>query len=331
MKSYFFEGDLLIIGGGPIGLACGIEAQKVKLDYCILEKGVLVNSLYNFPEQMTFFSTSNLLEIGDVPFVAHSDKPTRKEALEYYRRVQESWELKIKLYTTVEGMKPVDNGYEVATSRGYAFAKAIIVSTGFYDTPRLLNVPGENLPKVKHFYDSPHPYVEQNILVIGAANSACDVALETFYKGANVTMAIRESEIYSKTKYWIKPNIENRIKEGSIKAYFNTTVSEIKEHVVVLNTPDGIVELENDFVLAMIGYKPNYLLFKQLGLPIEDDAAQKPIHNAETLETPLPNVYVAGVINAGMQTSTLFIENTRVHARQIMEDLTKKLALQKTH
>lgn len=325
MKLHNTSYDLIIIGGGPIGLVTGIAAQKAGLNYIILEKGVLVNSLYNFPEQMTFFSTSNLLEIGDVPFISHTDKPTRKEALEYYRRVQESWQLNIKLYTTVLAMNPADMGYEVVTDKGSVFAKAITICTGFYDTPRALNVPGEDLPKVKHFYDSPHPYVGQKVLVVGAANSACDVALETYYKGAEVTMAIRESEIYPKTKYWIKPNIENRIKEGSIKAYFNTTVKEIKEETVQLSTPDGIVEIENDFVLAMIGYTPDYNLFEKLGLPIENNEAKTPVHNTETLESALPNVYVAGVINAGLQTSTLFIENTRKHGEIIVNDLKGKL------
>lgn len=317
--------DLIIIGAGPIGLASGIAAEKANLNYLIVEKGVLVNSLYNFPEQMTFFSTSNLLEIGDVPFISHTDKPTRNESLEYFRRVQEAWGLNVKLYTKVEEMKPTDGGYNVVTNKGNAFAKAVIVCTGFYDTPRMLDVPGENLPKVKHFYDSPHPYVGQKLLVVGAANSACDVALETFYKGAEVTMAIRDSEIYSKTKYWIKPNIENRIKEGSIKAYFNTTVEEITVDAVRLKTPDGNVTLENDFVLAMIGYKPDYSLFEKLGLPISDDSHKTPLHNPETLETPLPNVYVAGVINAGLQTSKLFIENTREHADIIIRDVVTKL------
>tara|TARA_R110002020_G_scaffold295926_4_gene511574 strand:+ start:2764 stop:3741 length:978 start_codon:yes stop_codon:yes gene_type:complete len=323
LKTY----QLIIIGAGPIGLACGIEAAKAELDYIILEKGVLVNSLYNFPEQMTFFSTSNLLEIGEVPFVAHSDKPTRKEALEYYRRVHESWKLNVKLYTPVLNMKQEDGLYTIETKKETYKAQAVIVSTGFYDTPRKLNVPGESLPKVKHFYDSPHPYVNQKVLVVGAANSACDVALETYYKGAEVTMAIRESEIYPKTKYWIKPNIENRIKEGAIKAFFNTTVKEIKEYSVVLNTPDGELELENDFVLAMIGYTPNYDLFEKLGLPIQEGKDKQPIHNPETLETPLKNVYVAGVINSGMQTSKLFIENTRVHAEVIMQHLVNSLKL----
>lgn len=317
--------DLLIIGGGPIGLSCGIAAQKAKLNYCILEKGVLVNALYNFPEQMTFFSTSKLLEIGAVPFISHTDKPTRNEALEYYRRVQESWKLQIQLYTEVTRMTAVTDGYEVVTNKGSAFAKAVIVCTGFYDTPRMLSIPGEQLSKVKHFYDSPHPYVGQKVLVVGAANSACDVALETYYKGAEVTMAIRSHEIYPKTKYWIKPNIENRIKEGAIKAYFNTKLTEITPKTVCLDTPDGPVEIANDFVLAMIGYMPNYGLFETLGLPIDSDPHKTPLHNAETLETPMPKVYVAGVIKAGLRTSSLFIENTREHGDIIIKDVISKL------
>lgn len=317
--------DLIIIGAGPIGLVTGIAAQKAGLDYLIIEKGVLVNTIYNYPENMTFFSTSKLLEIGDVPFISHNDKPTRSEALEYYRRVQESWKLNIKLYTRVLEMKKGDDTYEILTDRGSAFAKAVTVSTGFYDTARKLDIPGEQLPKVKHFYDSPHPYVGQKILVIGAANSACDVALETYYKGAEVTMAIREDSIYEKTKYWIKPNIENRIKEGAIKAYYNTTVTEIKNDTVVLDTPDGALEIANDFVLAMIGYIPDYSLFDRLGLPINKDTYKTPVFDKETLETPLPRVYVAGVINAGLQTSKLFIENTRIHGEMIVQDLIGKL------
>ena len=317
--------DLIIIGAGPIGLACGIAAHKKGLNYLIVEKGVLVNTIYRYPENMTFFSTSKLLEIGRVPFVSHTDKPTRKEALEYYRRVQDTWKLRLKLYTQVQKMTAKDGGYEIETDKGNAFAKAVIVSTGFYDVARTLGVPGEDLPKVKHFYDSPHPYVDQKILVVGAANSACDVALETYYKNAEVTMAIRGEGLYEKTKYWIKPNIENRIKEGAIKAYFNTTVKEITPSTVILNTPDGKVILENDFVLAMIGYQPDYTLFEKLGLPVTDDETRTPIHNQETLETPLERVYVAGVIAAGMRTSKLFIENTREHGDMIIDDLITKL------
>ncbi|NVK85861.1 MAG: YpdA family putative bacillithiol disulfide reductase [Cytophagia bacterium] len=316
--------DVVIIGGGPIGLNCAIEAKKAGLSYVVLEKGVLVNSLYNFPTNMTFFSTSNLLEIGGVPFIAHNDKPTRREALEYFRRVQESWELDIKLYTEVKSMSHNGEVYQVLTTKGTFEAENVVVATGFYDTARKLNIPGEDLKKVKHFYDDPHPYVDQKVLVIGAANSACDVALETFYKGAEVTMAIRESEIYPKVKYWIRPNIENRIKEGSIQAYFNTTVKEIRPHEVVLETPEEEVTLENDFVLAMTGYMPNYQLFESLGIPVSDDEHKIPIHNEDTLETPLPGVYVAGVINSGMQTSKLFIENTRVHSEMIAKSILSK-------
>lgn len=316
--------DVVIIGGGPIGLNCAIEAKKAGLSYIVLEKGVLVNSLYNFPTNMTFFSTSNLLEIGGVPFIAHNDKPTRREALEYFRRVQESWGLKINLYTEVKSMSHNGEVYQVLTTKGTFEALNVIIATGFYDTARKLNIPGEDLKKVKHFYDDPHPYVDQKVLVIGAANSACDVALETYYKGAEVTMAIREAEIYPKVKYWIRPNIENRIKEGSIKAYFNTMVKEIKPHEVVLQTPEGEVTLENDFVLAMTGYMPNYQLFESLGLVISDDADKVPVHNPETLETPLSSVYVAGVINSGMQTSKLFIENTRVHSEMIVKSILQK-------
>ena len=319
--------DLIIIGGGPIGLNCAVEAQKAGLSYVVLEKGVLVNSIYNFPTNMTFFSTSNLLEIGDVPFIAHSDKPTRKEALEYFRRVKDSWNLNISLYTEVLEMRNEGGIHKLKTSKGKFQAESVIVSTGFYDTPRLLNIPGENLPKVRHFYDDPHPYVGQKVLVIGAANSACDVALETFYKGAEVTMAIREPEIYPRVKYWIRPNIQNRIKEGAVRAYFNTTVEEILVNKVILKTPNGKVTLENDFILAMTGYKPNYSLFENLGLHISKEAHKSPIHDTETLETPIKGVFVAGVINSGLETSKLFIENTRIHASMIMDTIKERKAI----
>ena len=317
--------DIIIIGAGPIGLNCAIEAHKNGLRAIVLEKGVIVNSIYNYPTNMTFFSTSKLLEIGGVPFVSHNDKPTRTEALEYYRRVVDSWKIDVRTYTEAQSMKRnADDSYIIRTNRESFESTHCIITTGFFDTPRLLNIPGEQLPKVKHYYDDAHPYVKQKILVIGAANSACDVALEGFYKGAEVTMAIRGDSIYKGVKYWIRPNIENRIKEGSIAAYFSSEVEEITEHEVVLKTPDGKVRLENDFVMAMTGYKPNYALFKRLGLAIKDDKDQTPVHDSETLETNLPNVYVAGVINAGLATSTLFIENTRVHAKMILKAIRKK-------
>ncbi|MEL7020761.1 MAG: YpdA family putative bacillithiol disulfide reductase [Bacteroidota bacterium] len=321
--------DLVIIGGGPSGINCGIAAQQAGLNYIILEKGKLVNSLYNFPANMTFFSTSKKLEIGNIPFISHVDKPTRKEALEYYRRLVTTYDLPIKYYEAVTAMSALetDEGYIISTTKGVYRSFAVVVATGYYDTPRLLNIPGETLPKVTHYYDDPHPYVGQKVLVIGAANSACDVALETYYKGAEVTMAIRGAGIYEKVKYWIKPNIENRIKEGAIRAYFHTTVQEIRPQTVVLQTPEGEQIIENDFVLAMTGYQPNYDFMRRLGIEIPDDEKRIPAYNNENLETNLPRVYLAGVVCAGMQTSKLFIENTRDHGQIIIADIRDKLSV----
>jgi thioredoxin reductase (NADPH) len=317
--------DLIIIGGGPTGLNCAIAAKKSGLKYLVLEKGLLVNSIYHFPINMTFFSTSKLLEIGDTPFISHTEKPTRREALEYYRRLQQSYDLKVNLYEPVVRMERQEDGlYLIQSERSQYLTESVIVATGFYDTPRLMNVPGEDLPKVKHYYDDAHPYIGQKVLVIGAANSACDVALETWNKGAEVTMAIREDNIYKGVKYWIRPNIENRIKEGSIIAHFNTIVKEIRPREVVLEGPDGEFTIENDFVMAMTGYKPNYDLLARLSLEIPDDEDQIPIHDPETLETSLPNVYLAGVVCAGMKTSTLFIENTRDHGEIIIRQILEK-------
>lgn len=317
--------DLVIIGGGPTGLNCAISAQKAGLNYMVIEKGVLVNSIYHFPINMTFFSTSRLLEIGNTPFISHAEKPTRREALEYYRRITDSWELNVKMYEEVQQMQPLGADYRIETNKATYLAHAVIIATGFYDTPRLMGVPGEDLPKVKHYYDDAHVYMGQKVLVIGAANSACDVALETWQKGAEVTMAIREGEIYSKVKYWIRPNIENRIHEGSIKAHFHTVVKEIRPREVVLEGPDGTFTIENDFVLAMTGYQPNYHFLEKLGIAIPDAEPRIPIHDKETLETSLPRVYLAGVVCAGMETNRLFIENTRNHGELIIHDLMKKL------
>ena len=319
--------DLIVVGAGPIGLTCGIEAKKAGLDYLIIEKGMLVNTIYNFPTNMTFFSTSKLLEIGDVPFISHSEKPTRREALEYYRRVQQSWDLKINYYEEVLGLEDELNGnYRLSTSKGDYTCKAVVLSTGFYDTPITLNIPGENLSKVRHYYDEAHPYVGQKLLIIGAANSACDVALETYHKGSEVTMVVRKATINPRVKYWIKPNIENRIKEGSIKAYFNTSVKSIHENYVMLDTPEGELKLENDFVLAMTGYKPDYTFFKKMGIGIGDDEYATPIYDEETLESSRPNVFLAGVINGGLKTNRFFIENTRHHAGLIMKAITRQVA-----
>lgn len=318
--------DLVIIGGGPTGLNCAIEAERAGLDYVVLEKGVLVNSLYHFPSNMTFFSTSKLLEIGNTPFISHSEKPTRSEALEYYRRLRENFELKVHTYEPVQGMERQSNGqYRIRTSKDTYEAHSVIVATGFYDCPRLMEVPGEDLPKVQHYYKDPHPYVGQKVLVVGAANSACDVALETWQKGAEVTMAIRGDEISPRVKYWIKPNIENRIKEGSIQAYFHTTVKEIRPKEVVLEGPEGEFIIDNDFVLAMTGYQPNFKLLENLGLAIPEDEGCIPKHDEKNLQTNLPNVYIAGVVCGGMKTSKFFIENTRDHAEVIVSQIKDKL------
>ncbi len=316
--------DLIIIGGGPTGINCAIEAKKAHLDYVILEKGVLVNSIFNFPANMTFFSTSKNLEIADVPFISHTDKPTRREALEYYRRLMESYDLAIDFDVEVKGMSKVDGNYEISTSEGIYRSKYVVVATGFYDKPNLMNVPGEDLPKVKHYYDEVHHYIRKKVLVVGGANSACDVALECWQKGADVTMAIRGPELYKKVKYWILPNIENRIKEGSIKAYFNTNIKEIKPKSVVLQSENKEITIENDFVLAMTGYSPNYELMDNLGIEIHDDALKTPVFNEDTLESNLPGVYLAGVMNGGLKTNKYFIENTRHHADIIVRDIELK-------
>jgi thioredoxin reductase (NADPH) len=317
--------DVLIVGAGPIGLACGIEAKKAGLTYCIIEKGCLVNSLYHYPLNMTFFSTSERLEIGEVPFISHGPKPNRGEALEYYRRVCSSWQLNVKLYEKVSEIHVANDFHHVKTTKGHYKAKAVILSLGFYDLPYLLNVPGEDLPKVRHYYDEPHPYFNQNIVVVGAANSAVDVALETYRKGANVTMVIRESSILDSVKYWVRPDIENRIKEGSIKAYFNAQMVEIKPDSVMINTAEGRKEIENDFVLAMTGYQPPFEFMKSCGIKFHDDPFHTPVYDEETMETNVKNLFLAGVVCGGLKTNKWFIENSRVHAEMIMGNLKARL------
>ena len=319
--------DVIIIGGGPIGLACGINAKKAGLKYLILEKGVLVNSLYNYPVNMTFFSTSERLEIGNVPFVSNNNKPTRNEALEYYRRIVTSFDLNIHLFEKVADVKKTGNYFKVITDKSAYESLNIIVSTGFYDIPFLLNVKGEELKKVKHYYDDPHFYAFQNVLVIGAANSAIDAALETWRKGAKVTMVIRGDKISDRVKYWVKPDIENRIKEGSIKAYFNSTIAEIREHEVDILTSEGKVTIENDWVLSMTGYQPNIKFLQNLGIEISNDDVCKPTYNEANYETNINGIYLAGVICGGMNTHLLFIENSREHAEKIINDIVKKSAI----
>lgn len=319
--------DLIIIGAGPIGLACGIEAKKAGLNYLIIEKGCLVNSLYNYPHNMTFFSTSERLEIGEVPFISNNPKPTRPEALEYYRRVCTTWKLKVRLYEEVQKVTQDSRGqFQITTPKGTYSSKALVLALGFYDRPYLLNVKGENLPKVRHYYDEPHPYFGQKIVVIGAANSAVDVALETWRKGAEVTMVIREDKIRESVKYWVRPDIENRIKEGSIKAYFNSSVTKITPSAIEIETPKGIVTLENDFVLAMTGYQPPFEFMKAIGIRFQQDDFHTPVYNETTMESNIPNLYLAGVVIGGLQTNKWFIENSRVHAEIIINDLKKKIA-----
>lgn len=318
--------DVIIIGGGPIGLACGIQAKKAGLNYLIVEKGVLVNSLYNYPVNMTFFSTSERLEIGEVPFVTNNNKPTRIEALEYYRRIVTSFDLNIHLFEEVTRVKKKQDSFVIVTSKEEYKSLNIIIASGFYDIPYLLNVKGEELQKVKHYYDDPHYYAFQKVLVVGAANSAIDAALETWRKGAEVTMVIRGDKISDRVKYWVKPDIENRIKEGSIKAYFNSELKEIREHEVDVSTPEGIVTVKNDWVLAMTGYQPNIEFLRALGIDISDDEVCKPAYSENSYESNVDGIYLAGVICGGMNTHLLFIENSREHAVKIINDITGKKA-----
>lgn len=319
--------SIIIIGGGPIGMTCGLEAQKAGIDYLILEKGSLVNSLYNYPVNMTFFSTSERLEIGAVPFVSNNAKPTRPEALEYYRRVATSHKLNIHLFEGVNTVTPQKSGkgnYSIQTNKTKYVADYIIIATGFYDIPYLLNVPGEELPKVTHYYKEPHQYAFQKVLVVGAMNSGVDAALETWRKGAEVTMVIRGAEIGERVKYWVRPDILNRIKEGSIKAYFNSTIKAIRENEVDIQTPDGPVTIQNDWVIAMTGYQPNLSFLEKIGIELSNDAIRCPNVNEETHETNVKGIYLAGVICGGMNTHRLFIENSREHAEKIIADIKKK-------
>ena len=314
--------DCLIIGAGPIGLACAIEAKKAGLSSLIVDRGTLVNSIYRYPANMTFFSTSDRLEIGEVPFISNSPKPTRSEALEYYRRVTLAWDLKVNLYEKIISVVKEDNFFYIKTSKNKHQAVSIIVATGFYDLPFLLNIPGESLPKVKHYYQEAHPYFGMNVAVIGSANSAVDAALEIYRKGAKkVTMIIREAEIGSNVKYWARPDIINRIEEGTIIAYFKSTITEIRQNEIDIKTPKNKVTLVNDFVLAMTGYQPDFKFLSALGVTIGTDANRTPVHNSETMETNVQGIFLAGVICGGLKTNKWFIENSREHAELIIKKL----------
>ena len=316
--------DIVIVGSGPIGLACGLEAKKAGLNYVIIEKGTLVNSLYNYPSNMTFFSTSERIEIGGIPFVSNNAKPTRPEALEYYRRIAVSNELNVHLQEVVKQVIPVNGKYEVITSRDHYLTNNIIIATGFYDIPNLMNIPGENLPKVTHYYKEPHFYAMQRVVIVGANNSAVDAALETWRKGAEVTMVIKGSEIGKRVKYWVKPDIENRIKEGSIKAFFNSTLKAVHEQNVDIQTPEGLITIPNDYVLAMTGYQPNFDFLRKMGISLSNDEKLCPTYNSETMESNMKNVYLAGVVCGGMDTHIWFIENSREHAVRIVKNIREK-------
>ncbi len=314
--------DLIIIGAGPIGLACGISAKEKNLNYSIIEKGTLVNSLFNYPLNMTFFSTSDRLEIGNIPFISQQPKPTRAEALEYYRRVASSKELKINLYEEITTINKSKKGFNLSTTKNNYSTKALIIATGFYDLPYLINVPGENLSKVKHYYSEPHPYFGMNLAIIGSANSAVDAALETYRKGAkSVTMIIREKEIGENVKYWVKPDILNRIKEESIKAYFESNVQKITDEFIFIKTPKKELSIKNDFVLAMTGYQPNFKLLESLGVSFKSDIYKTPLYNDKTMESNVSRVYLAGVVCGGLKTNKWFIENSREHAQKIIQDI----------
>ncbi|MCC9065226.1 YpdA family putative bacillithiol disulfide reductase [Flavobacterium piscisymbiosum] len=317
--------DLIIVGGGPIGLACAIEAQKKQLRYLIIEKGAIVNSIFNYPLYMTFFSTAERLEIGDIPFNCLAPKPGRQEALEYYRNIHRYFNFSIHLFEKVTQVEKLENkSFKITTDKSLYEAKNVVIATGFYDIPIEMNLKGEELPKVRHYYKEAHEYAFRNVLVVGANNSSVDAALECWRKGANVTMVIRKNEINNRVKYWVKPDIENRIAEGSIKAYFESNITEIKENEVEIETPNGKVTIENDFVLALTGYKPDLSFLEKMGIQLSDDELKTPNYNPETMETNVEGLFLAGVVCGGMQTHKWFIENSRIHANMIMDYITSK-------
>lgn len=318
--------NVLIIGGGPIGLACALEAKKNNLSYVVIEKGTIVNSIYNYPLYMTFFSTSERLEINNTPFITTAAKPGRRDALEYYQGIARHENIHIRLYERVETIQKEASAFTVQTSKSSYQAQHVIIATGFYDIPNLMNVPGENLAKVKHYYKEPYPYANQDVVVVGASNSAVDVALETFRKGARVTMIIQGAEISHRVKYWVKPDIENRIAEGSIQAHFNSNLVEIKEQSVIFKNEQGeLQEIDNDFVLAMTGYLPDYQFLTDAGIDLQGEL-KKPVYNPQTMETNVPDLYLAGVVCGGRDTHLWFIENSRVHAQMILSDIIMKRA-----
>lgn len=314
--------DIIIVGGGPIGLACALEAKQANLSYLILEKGCLVNSLYNYPQNMTFFSSSDRLEIGEIPFVTISPKPRRAEALEYYRRIQQKFELDTHLFEEVLLIQKKEaQNFHVQTNKTSYNAKKVIIATGFYDMPILLDIPGEELSKVRHYYEDPHYYSGQNVVVVGASNSSIDAALETYRKGAKVTLVVRGNEISPRVKYWVRPDIENRIAAGEIHVLYHSKLTQITPTTVSVQTPSGIIELKNDFVLALTGYRPNFDFLRKVGIAIPETPPYIPHHNPETMETNVSGMYLAGVVCGGLNTHLWFIENSRIHAKLIIDHI----------
>ncbi len=322
--------DVIVIGAGPTGLACGIELQQRGLKTVLIEKGCVVNSLYHYPTNMVFFTTPELLEIGNIPMTSLNEKPNRHEALKYYRRVAQHFDLDIHDYERVENITGEDGAFQAFTTDRLGcphvyIARKVVLATGYYDVPNLLNVPGEDLSKVMHYYKEPHPYYNHDVAVIGAKNSAAIAALELFWTGARVTLIHRGACISEKVKYWIKPNIENRVKSGEILAYFNSRIVEICPDRLILDTPEGKALLPNDFVFALTGYSPDLKFLNSIGITL-DPQTQKPRSHPDTLESERPGVYLAGVIVAGMHTNEIFIENGRFHGKQIADSIAAKIS-----
>ncbi len=313
--------DIIIVGAGPIGLACALEAEQNGLHCLLLEKGALVNSLYHYPVNMTFFSTSERLEIGGIPFVSNQPKPSRNEALEYYRRVAGLLKSPLHLYEAVSSIQPSNKGFAVATPQQTYQCRKVIIATGFYGIPFMLGIQGEDLPKVTHYYQDPHAYAFRDVVVVGANNSAVDAALETWRKGARVTMVIRGETIGERVKYWVRPDIMNRIEEGSIQALFQSNLLAIRTGEVDVQTPKGKVTLPNDHVLLMTGYQPDLTFLENCGIQLSPDAIRQPVYNPTTYQTNVVGLYLAGVICGGMNTHRLFIENSREHAKAIIQDI----------
>jgi thioredoxin reductase (NADPH) len=321
--------DVLVVGGGPTGMACAIEAQKAGFNAVIVDKGCLVNSIFHYPQNMIFFTTPELLEIGDVPFTTALAKPNRLEALEYYRRVAEHYHLPLRQYEWVKTITGEDGDFRVVTTDRHDAvhdyrARKIVLATGYYDLANQLNVPGEDLDKVFHYYREPHPYFDTDVVVIGGKNSAAEVALDLWRHGARVTLVHRGAQMHSHVKYWVRPDIENRIKAREITAHFNSSVKEIGADYVVVQTPSDTLRLKNDFVFALTGYHPDYDFLRSVGIELSAEQL-RPVCDPENLESNVPGIYVAGVIVAGSRTSEIFIENGRFHGKLIAAHLSQKL------